>query len=189
MAISIEAIAPHILSNRTCDSRLSQNRMSSKDDAPPFSQFQPFSCSRSSANTDCRGDPANRSDKLMATPCRVRKVAHLLARSSPLSKTKNEPKLLLNSYLCFDLFGLCMDSLQVLVFFNCYIVFLAAVSIFLAAVLFFKLLYCFFQPRSSFFLAAVLVFAALGPRAQGLRAQGGPREGPGGRGGIGPRAQ
>ena len=48
---------------------------------------------------DCRGDPANRSDKLMVTPCRVRKVVHLLARSSPLPQTRNEPELLLGDQI------------------------------------------------------------------------------------------
>ena len=38
-AISIEAIAPHILSNRTCDGWVVQKRVLSKNGAPPFSQF------------------------------------------------------------------------------------------------------------------------------------------------------
>ena len=61
--------------------------------------IQPFSCSCRFAGTDCRGDPANRSDKLMVTPCRVRKVVHLLARSSPLPQTRNEPELLLGDQI------------------------------------------------------------------------------------------
>ena len=36
-AISIEAIAPHILGNRTCDGGLIQNRMPWKNGAPPLS--------------------------------------------------------------------------------------------------------------------------------------------------------
>ena len=39
VAIIFKAIAPHILSNRTCDGWDVQNRMLSKNGGPPFSQF------------------------------------------------------------------------------------------------------------------------------------------------------